>query len=111
MTVLKHNQQIRVESFRFRKEIIVGTQKGLYKEYNWDFEEKTDQSYAWANQAASCLTADYPGKAAAMQKKEDDYRNAVSVKQGDRVLIDRRAFEVHIIGEQYSDPVHFEEIK
>lgn len=68
MKTLKHNQQVRVESFRFQKKITVYTQKGYFGECDWKdvFSEKKDESYAYTIQEASCLTADYKGKAEEM---------------------------------------------
>lgn len=115
---LHHNQQIKVESFTFRPVITVGTQKGYYDEYaesnakyGLTYEEDVNEDYAYAIRSASCLTANYPGKAEELERKRIAYENAPAVENGEIVVIDGRRFKVHITGENYSDPIHFKEIK
>lgn len=118
MKVLKHHQQVKVDSFRFQPVILVGTQKGYYDEhaesnlkYGYVYEEKIDEDYAYTIKSPSILTADYPGKAKEMQAKRERYAAAVSLEDDETVEIDGRLFKVVITGENYSDPIHFKELK
>ena len=116
--VLTHNQQIKVETFKYRPVITVGTQRGFFdsdaeynRKYGNVYEESTGEDYAWTCKDAACLTADYRGKAEEMRKKQQAYDNAATVVNGEIVIIDGRRFTVRIAGEHYSDPIHFKEIK
>ncbi len=119
MKVLTHKQQIKVDNFRFRSEIAVYTIKGCWEDdskspYRGTLEDYMAQdlrnggTYAWTYRSPSGLTSDYPGKAEAMRKKAEAYDNAVVLENGETVEIDGQYFAVKIVGENYSDPIHFE---
>lgn len=111
MKTLKYNEQVKVEGFKFQPVIKVWTQKGMFKEYGWDYKEKKDEPYAWTSRSPSCLTADYPGKDAEMAKKKQDYEDATILVDDETVQIDNRYFKVLVAGENYSDPIHFRECR
>lgn len=117
MKELKHKQQIKVNSFRFQKEIVVGTQKGFYEEYSdkckeiiGAFQEDLNDDYAWTVQAPSIIEGDYPGKEKNIANKKQRYKDAIPVEDDEIVLIDDRKFKVIIIGENYSNPIHFKRV-
>ncbi len=120
---LSHNQQIRVAGFRFQKKISVVTHRGLFdvekygagktwEAYDAQARENCKKSYcrfkpAWASQAGSMLTANYPGKAEAMEKARQEWAAAVEIASGELVLIEGVEYRVRVNGESYSDPVDF----
>lgn len=63
--------------------------------------------YIWVNQRAACLTSNYPGKAAEMDRKAQAYVDAQILDDGDIVEIDGFLFEVYCIKRQVSDPIMF----
>lgn len=65
------------------------------------------KNYVWANRRAACLTANYPGKAAEMERKRQAYEDAVVLDDGDIVEVDGMLFEVFCIKRIVSDQIHF----
>lgn len=131
MIKLTAGQQIKTPYDEYRPVIIIGTTSSFSKDgthigpegtwldeaipfhlEGWKIWETNcgrdwKKQYAWANQRGACLTADYPGKAAEMERKAKAYADAVMVDDGDIVEIEGLQFEVTCIKRQVSDPVHF----
>jgi hypothetical protein len=113
-TTLAHNQIIRVKGFsEYANQITVGTARGYAAEYQEDGEASHQRALAnghetaWANQSAGELTSDYPGKKEALDAKAAAIAAAQEVENGQTVEIDGEIFTVRVMGERYSDPVHF----
>lgn len=66
--------------------------------------------YAFALQHASCLTADYPGKAQALAAESAAIAAAPLVRHNDVVIIDGYAYTVRFLG-NFSDPVKFDRVQ
>lgn len=129
---IEPGQQIKTPYDQYRPEIIVNTSKNFSKngthigpegtwldesiEFHlegWKIWERNcgrdwKRHYLWANQSPCVLTANYPGKAEAMRKKEEAYDNALMLDDGDIVEVDGMQFEVHCVKRNHvADPVHF----
>lgn len=116
-TILSHNQIIRVKGFsRYANKITVGTARGYAAQYNDDAEEahkraiENGHETAWANQSAAVLSADYPGKAEALEAEAAAIAAAPEIENGQTVEIEGEIFTVRVTGERYSDPVHFQRV-
>jgi hypothetical protein len=114
MKTLQHNQEIRVNGFSaLAQKITVGTSRGYAAQYNEDPEEAHNRTLrnghqtAWANQEASALTSDYPGKHEALDAAAKATAEALEIRDGELVLIEGEIFRVKVLGERYADPVHF----
>ncbi len=120
---LKENDQIKTEMDKYSPTITIHTVEAFYEEMNqsstgvkYDINEmirqtrEKNQHLVWSMQHAAILTANYKGKAEAMQKKADAYKNAVLIKDGDTVRVNERLFKVKYTRPNVSDPVHFNEI-
>jgi hypothetical protein len=116
-TTLSHNQIIRVKGFsQYANKITVGTARGYAAEY-YDAPEESHKraldnghDTAWANQSASVLSADYPGKKQELDAKAAAIASAPEIENGQTVEIEGELFTVRVTGERYSDPVHFKRI-
>lgn len=111
---LRHNQTIRVASFdRYAQRIRVGTVEGYAKDNGEDpaaeVQRATDNGHelAWTCQAPAVLTADYPGKDAAVDAERAEIAAAQVIEDGDDVIIEGRHYTVRVLGQRYSDPVAF----
>lgn len=111
---LRHGQQIAVDSFEFRPKITVGTLEGCSKPENLkesiERAKANNHPFAWTIRSASCITADYPGKNEEIRKKNQAYNEAVRVENDEIVIIEGRKYKVVIVGENFSDPIHFKSI-
>jgi hypothetical protein len=114
MTTLSHNQQIRVASFsHLAQAITVGTihgyavQNGECPEVAMERAKKFGHEIAWANQAPAVLTSDYAGKAEDLAAERAKRDAAVVIEDGEQVLIEGVVYKVRVMGERFSDPVHF----
>lgn len=65
------------------------------------------KQYVWALQSSAMICADYPGKAAEMERKRQAYKDAVVLDDGDIVEVDGMKFEVYCAKRCVSDPIHF----
>lgn len=65
------------------------------------------KQYLWSNRHAACITSDYPGKAAEMEIKREQYEEAVLLDDGDIVEVDGMLFEVFVVKRVVSDQVQF----
>lgn len=121
MKTLTHGMQVKMAQFRFSPEVTVGTVEGYAKEYNEDpnaaverclRNQKKDPMHqlAWTNKSAGVLTDNYPGKAEEMERKHQNYINAVELVEGEVVEIEGRKYTVKYLGD-YSDPVRFVPVK
>jgi hypothetical protein len=113
-TTLAHNQEIRIKGFTsLAQSIKVGTCRGYAAQYNEDGEVSHARALtnghdtAWTNQAAACLTADYPGKHEALAAAAKATAEAVEIEHGQTVEIEGELFRVKVLGQRYSDPVKF----
>lgn len=116
-TILSHGQIIRVKGFsQYANKITVGTARGYASRYNDDAEEAHKRALdnghptAWANQACSVLSSDYPGKAEALNAEAASIAAAPEIEDGQTVEIEGELFRVRVTGERYSDPVHLKRI-
>ena len=114
MRTLSHNQEIRVAGFsKLAQKVKVGTARGYAAEYGKDPAEAHQRELslgydtAWTVQSPGVLTADYPGKAEELRKAREAREEAPEIAHGEHVEIEGETFEVRVIGERYSDPVHF----
>jgi hypothetical protein len=113
-TTLAHKQIIRVKGFSpYANQITVGTARGYAAEYQKDGEASHQRALAnghetaWANQSAGELTSDHPGKTEALDAKAAAIAAAPEIENGQAVEIEGELFTVRVMGEQFSDPVHF----
>jgi len=119
MKTLSNNQQIKTTMDKYRPVIIIGTAEGFHcknetpaESYNRVIQNMKDYPHAghcpvWANKLGVCLTSNYLGKEEASQKAENDYNNAVLIKDGEHIMAEGREYKVKYIGPNYSDPIHF----
>ena len=124
MTTLTHNQQIKTTMDRYEPSITISTVEGMARDCDWETEAEAvkrcrenmadphcfGHMLAWANKGPACLDSDYPGKAAACQKKHDDYAEAIVIYDGEIVLIEGRTMKATYTRIECSDPVHFFEV-
>lgn len=112
LVTLAHGQQIKVVGFKHRRAIIVHTLAGDCLDDGLDYVEqlKKDMSLgsvadAYTIQKCACLSKTY--NTAVEEAKEVAFNSAVSVYDGQKVLIDGSPFVVVVNGEGFSDPVAF----
>jgi hypothetical protein len=116
-TTLTHNQEIRVKGFGpYCTRIHVWTARGLNtegmgKEMTPDeFHAeciKRGEGTAWAAKESACITSDYPGKREKLEAQRAATAAAIEIEDGQTVEIEGELFKVKVMGERYSDPVHF----
>ena len=111
---LAHGQEIRVTGFpSYAQRITIRTCRGCAVQHKEDPEaahiRALDRGHetAWANQEPAALTSDYAGKAEAMAAEAVATAAAVEIASGDHVEIEGELFRVRVMGQQFSDPVHF----
>lgn len=75
-----------------------------------DEEMHRKTQWAWTLQHAACLTADYPGKALALANERAMIAAAPELEDGETVKIDGISYSVKLMGDCYSDPIHFTKI-
>lgn len=111
-TVLLHDgQEIRIQGFSpYAQKITIHTARGYAMKYNEDPEKahadcraKGDAT-AWTYQAPAELTADYEGKAAALEAAAAATAAAPVIAHRDVVEIEGELFRLLVTGERYSDP-------
>lgn len=114
MKTLTHNQQIRVSGFRNYCKITVGTLTGYALEHGETPEQaiscanKFGHSLApWTTQAPAVLMDNFRGKDAMLNKERAERVSATEITDGEMVNIEGSEFKVRVLGEGYSDPVHF----
>ena len=108
---LCHNQEIRIKGFsRFANKITVGTCRGYSGEESHQCAIENGHDTAWANQSASVLCADYPGKQEALDAAAAATAASPEIEDGQVVEIEGELFTAKVTGERYSDPVHFKRI-
>lgn len=113
MKTLSHNQQIRVEGFNNWTKMTVGTAQGYATEYGNDPIEALNRAIKFGHDLAyvinhgSTLTGNYKGKEEEMRKKREDITNSIMISDGELVTIEGTKYRVKVMGERYSDPVHF----
>ena len=117
MIELKHNQIVRGQGFsRYTRKITVGTARGYASKYNECPEEfhrsclERGHNTAYTTQAASIITANYPGKAEAHEREMKEIADAIELQDGQIVIIEGEQFKVRLAGDGYSDPIHFKRI-
>jgi hypothetical protein len=122
---LTHGQQVKVASWKYEPHVVVGTIEGYAKKCNESITEALAREcrrcikqgckpmVAWVVASAACITADYKGKAEAIQKAHDDYAAAVELSEREVVVIEGIRYFVHINdkdGIRYSNPIEFQVI-
>lgn len=75
-----------------------------------DEEMHRPTQWAWTLQHAACLTADYPGKARDIANERAKIAAAPELEDGEVVEIDGALYSVKLMGDRYSDPIHFTKI-
>lgn len=114
---LTHGQQIVVPSFKFQNKIELVTPRG-YALKHGDCPEEAEaraMKNGWDLLAcfkhASIITADYEGKAEALEAERKEWEEAQRIEQGDIVECEGRRYTVNVLRESVSDPVHFIPVK
>lgn len=114
MKTLTHNQQVKIRGFCYEPKITIHTLTGCAI----DDGELPSASIARAKsfghslapfsvKAASVIEADYPGKQARLDAAHQAYVNAVELVPGEVVEIESERYTVQVMGQDYSDPIHF----
>ena len=117
--ILTHGQLIRGRGFSpYTKAIRFHTLEGAMAEEHgrWtvagsvarDIGQKRETKWAWASQAPGVLTADYPGKAEKLAAEHAAIAAAPVLEDGEIVQVGDAEFKVKLLGDRYSDPIHFE---
>lgn len=116
-TTLQHGQQIRVKGFnRLANKITVGTCRGFAAQFSRDGDAShalalaNGHATAWANQAPSAMSDNYPGKDAELNRLAAETAAAIEIENGQTVEIEGELFTVKVTGQRYSDPIHFRRI-
>lgn len=118
--VLIDGQQIKMEEFEFRPKVTVYTVEKFLKDFFNDDEyeiqlqkviekakTKSSHSMVWTTKSPAVLVSNYPGKAAEHERKRIAFENATLLSEGETVIIENRKYTVKLVGEKYSDPIHF----
>jgi len=75
-----------------------------------DEEMHRTTQWAWTFQQAACFTVDYSGKALALVNERAMIAAAPELEDGETVKIDGISYSVKLMGDCYSDPIHFTKI-
>lgn len=118
LTQLVHGQEIRVKGFKYVQQITVFTICGYAKEQGRcpgdavmlaaRFGHSIDPSTI---QRAAVITANYPGKQAELEAKRAATAAAVEIEEGQEVVIEGSVYRTVVMGERFSDPVHFKFVR
>ncbi len=110
---LSHGQQIVVPSFKYQNKIQLVTPRG-YALHHGDCPEEAEAratKNGWDFLACfkhcSIITADYEGKAEALEAERKEWEEAQRIEQGDIVECEGRRYTVNVLRENVSDPVKF----
>lgn len=112
---LSHNQEVRVKGFPvYANRITVGTIAGYAIQNGEDPEAAIERSKGfghslapWTNQESSVLSADYAGKAEALDAAAAATAAAPEIEDAQLVEIEGVTYRVRVLGQRFSDPVHF----
>ena len=109
--ILHDGQEIRIQGFSpYAQKIAVHTARGYAARHNQNPEEAhadalaNGHATAWVYQEPAILTADYKGKAAALEAAAAATAAAPVIAHRDVVEIEGELFRVLVTGERYSDP-------
>lgn len=66
--------------------------------------------FAYSCSPGCSITGDYDGKKESIERDKSEFAAAPVIEEGDIIEVDGidHTFIAHIVGEQYSDPIHFE---
>lgn len=111
---LNHDQEVRVKGFVHASKITVGTISGYATKNGENPEDAIARAKSfghsinpWTNQSPAVLTSDYPGKREALDKAAAETAAAPEIENGQIVEIEGTRYTVRVLGQRYSDPVHF----
>jgi len=115
MKTLYNDEQVRMNEFKFRTQVFVGTTKAFIEKtfagdeerIKIEIEKAKDEKQVWTYRSPSVLTANYPGKEKEMEMKKARYFASVVLENDEVVMVDGKEYRVKLVGEQYSDPIHF----
>lgn len=116
---LGHNQRVKVEGLTVASEILVKTLLGCCHGdiakaeaiYQRGLENNNGEIRVWTIKNESILCDDYEGKCEKLLRNKLEFESSIMLEDGQVVKCEGRFYKVKIVGKQYSDPIHFQEIE
>lgn len=105
MKTLVDGQQVKIPNDVYESKIHVYTLKEYIKRNN--INTTISGHEVWSYKYPTCISSSYKGKEVVLQIKQNNYKSAPILEDGEIVKVDELLYKVKINGIDYSDPIEF----